>query len=82
MKPAEAFRLSRVEAEGWNAARRVPLALLTQMNKSKITALNPYAHDPEQTRWNAGFANALASWHRQDAKAGNAHSPSKERVTS
>jgi len=60
----EAFRLSRIEAEGWNAARRVPLAVLAQLDREKIAALNPYTYDPEQTRWNAGFANALASWHR------------------
>lgn len=68
MKPGEAFRLSRIEAEGWNAARRVPLAVLTQLDRPKIAALNPYARDPEQMRWTAGFANALASWQRQDAK--------------
>lgn len=64
MSAREDFRLSRVEAEGWNAARRVPLAALAQINTAKIAALNPYAHGPEQTRWNAGFANALASWQR------------------
>jgi hypothetical protein len=56
--------LSRIEAEGWNAARRVPLAALTQLDSEKIAALNPYTYDAEQTRWNAGFVNALASWHR------------------
>ena len=64
MTPGEAFRLSRIEAEGWNAARRVPLAVLSRLNSETIAALNPYASDPEQNRWNAGFANALASWHR------------------
>ena len=64
MTPHEAFRLSRIEAEGWNAARRVPLAALVQLDSEKIAALNPYTYDPEQRRWNAGFANALASWHR------------------
>lgn len=64
MTSGEAFRLSRIEAEGWNAARRVPLAALGQLNNAKIAALNPYRSDPEQTRWNAGFTNALASWHR------------------
>lgn len=64
MTSGEAFRLSRIEAEGWNAARRVPLAVLVQLDNAKIAALNPYVHDPEQMRWNAGFANALASWQR------------------
>lgn len=67
MKSDEAFRLSRVEAEGWNAARRVPLAGLAQLDSEKIAALNPYARDPEQARWTAGFSNALSSWQRQDA---------------
>ena len=58
------FRLSRIQAEGWNAARRVPVARLAQLDGEKIAALNPYRSDPEQTRWKAGFANALASWHR------------------
>ena len=64
MTSGEAFRLSRVEAEGWNTARRVPLAALSQLDNEKIARLNPYTSDPEQTRWNAGFANALTSWHR------------------
>ena len=64
MTSGEAFRLSRIEAEGWNAARRVPLAALAQLDSEKIAALNPYTYGPEQTRWTAGFANALASWHR------------------
>jgi len=41
MTSGEAFRLSRVEAEGWNAARRVPLAPLSQLNSEKIAGLNP-----------------------------------------
>ncbi|HEY3777918.1 MAG TPA: hypothetical protein VGL35_07655 [Rhizomicrobium sp.] len=64
MTSGDAFRLSRIEAEGWNAARRVPLAALSQLDSEKITALNPYTSDPEQARWNTGFANALTHWHR------------------
>lgn len=64
MKADEDFRLSRIEAEGWNAARHVPVALLGEMDTTKIAALNPYMHDPEQMRWNAGFASALESWRR------------------
>jgi len=58
------FRLSRIEAEGWNAARRVPLAVLGQLDGAKIAALNPYKRGAEHLRWNAGFASALESWHR------------------
>lgn len=45
-----AFRLSRVYAEGWNAARRA--------NLENSTASNPYRNEPERTRWNEGFAKA------------------------
>lgn len=64
MSTGEDFRLSRVEAEGWNAARSVPLVVLGQLNGAKISALNPYKHGPERLRWSAGFASALESWHR------------------
>jgi len=64
VKPEEDFRLSRVQAEGWNTARRMPLAGLATLDTAKIATLNPYFHDPEQMRWHAGFASALESWHR------------------
>ncbi|HEX3432106.1 MAG TPA: hypothetical protein VHT03_14595 [Rhizomicrobium sp.] len=59
-----AFHLSRVEAEGWNAARRVPVAHLAAFNDAKVAALNPYPGEPERCRWNAGFTKALKSWQR------------------
>lgn len=58
------FRLSRIHAEGWNAARRIPLARLGTMSAEAIGALNPYAQDLERNRWSAGFNRALASWQR------------------
>lgn len=64
MKAGDDFRLSRIQAEGWNAARRVPVARLAQLDTAKIAALNPYRQNPEQTRWTAGFASALESWSR------------------
>jgi hypothetical protein len=45
-----AFRLSRIYAEGWNAARRAGL-------ENRI-ASNPYRTEPERGRWNEGFAKA------------------------
>jgi hypothetical protein len=60
----DAFRLSRVEAEGWNAARRIPTANLATLNETGIAALNPYSDEPERVRWNAGFTKALESWQR------------------
>ena len=43
------FRLSRVYAEGWNAARQIHL-------EEGKTVLNPYLTEPERTRWSEGFA--------------------------
>ena len=62
MTPGEDFRLSRVQAEGWNAARRLPVDDLAQMDAAKIALLNPYAKDAERSRWTAGFTEALKSW--------------------
>ncbi len=64
MKTDNAFRLSRVQAEGWQAARRVPSERLGDLDATKIDALNPYADGPERDRWNTGFQDALESWKR------------------
>jgi len=40
------FRLSRIYAQGWNAARTMAVQD------------NPYPTEPERGRWNAGFASA------------------------
>ena len=53
---AASFRLSRVYAEGWNAARQ--LCTGTRADAATKTALNPYTLEPERTRWLEGFANA------------------------
>jgi hypothetical protein len=45
-----AFRLSRIYAEGWNAARNA--------SRDGGQAPNPYRAEPERTRWNQGFAKA------------------------
>jgi hypothetical protein len=60
--PDDDFRLSRVQAEGWNAARRMPVDDLAQIDAAKIALLNPYAKDAERTRWSTGFTNAVKSW--------------------
>jgi hypothetical protein len=56
---SEAYRLSRIQAEGWNAAHRVAASTLDRLDGTQIESLNPYASDPERTRWNAGFTSAL-----------------------
>jgi ribosome modulation factor len=42
------FRLSRIYAQGWNAARTANGA-----------AANPYTAEPERSRWQAGYSQAL-----------------------
>jgi hypothetical protein len=61
MKTATAYSLSRVQAEGWNAARRIPSTTLDSFDERKIEGLNPYPSDPERTRWRAGFDSALTA---------------------
>ena len=56
----EAYRLSRIQAEGWNAAHRIDANTLDRFDATKIEYLNPYTADPERTRWSAGFTSALA----------------------
>ncbi len=54
---SESFRLSRIQAEGWNAAR----SFLTSgvAGDAQVAALNPHKKDPERARWLAGFKNAM-----------------------
>ena len=48
----EAFRLSRIYAEGWNFARM-------DLPEKEITS-NPYVSEPERTRWLDGYKKALS----------------------
>lgn len=59
MKPVTVYRLSRIQAEGWNAARSVSGDDLADFDTAKIEALNPYPADPERARWLTGFKSAL-----------------------
>ncbi len=56
-----AFRLSRVEAEGWNAAQRAMARDVAATDDARISKLNPHLADPERARWQAGFRNALSA---------------------
>jgi ribosome modulation factor len=47
------FALSRIYAEGWNAARRLGL------KGDRAEILNPYMSEPERSRWLDGFTTAL-----------------------
>ena len=53
---AASFRLSRVYAQGWNAARQ--LTANSRTDAVAMAALNPYTSEPERSRWDQGFANA------------------------
>jgi hypothetical protein len=64
MMADNAFRLSRIQAEGWNAARRIATAELAELNDQDVEALNPYQEDSERIRWNAGFQSALKTRQR------------------
>lgn len=47
----EAYRLSRIQAEGWNAAHRIAASALDKLDGTQIELLNPYKSDPERMRW-------------------------------
>lgn len=53
------FRLSRIQAEGWNAALRLPTIASDKADTAQIQALNPYSTDSERARWMEGFMDAL-----------------------
>jgi hypothetical protein len=50
------FQLSRVYAQGWNAARRLPAN--ARLDPKAIADLNPHKSEPERTRWSEGFLKA------------------------
>jgi hypothetical protein len=60
MSELSAFRRSRIYAQGWNAARgpRTRGALHSDV-------VNPYNSEPEKSRWDEGYANALRSNRQQ-----------------
>jgi hypothetical protein len=52
------FDLSRIQAEGWTAARKYLLSG-DPGNVKAIAALNPYKAALERSRWYAGFNKAV-----------------------
>jgi hypothetical protein len=54
-----AFRLSRIYAEGWNTAKKIPLVDGRGLEDPGDQVLNPYRTEPQRSRWAAGFAKAL-----------------------
>lgn len=56
-----AFRLSRIYAEGWNAARKMPLLDDSEFGPAGNAVPNPYATEPERARWTEGFVKAIGN---------------------
>jgi phosphatidylserine/phosphatidylglycerophosphate/cardiolipin synthase-like enzyme len=57
-----AYRLSRVFAEGWNAAQKIMRKLkFNGLTPSEIASINPYGEEPERSRWTDGFNEAIDS---------------------
>lgn len=59
MSAAQSYRLSRIQAEGWNAAHAGPSSDFGDLDVAAIEALSPYHGDPEKARWVAGFRGAF-----------------------
>lgn len=55
------FRLSRIEAEGWNMAQEYMTDLIKKPDEFQIADLNPYRADPARRRWSTGFHTALTA---------------------
>ena len=53
------FELSRIHAEGWNAAWMLSPAQATVLERRGMAALNPYEPGPKHQRWAEGFGRAL-----------------------
>lgn len=59
MTDVEIFKLSRVYAQGWNAANTISASDYSKLSPAKLTALKPYAAEPQWSRWNYGFQAAI-----------------------
>ena len=61
MKTDRTYRLSRIFAEGWNVANRLPTCEVDALDLVTLAARNPYVLEVERSRWMSGFTNALAT---------------------
>jgi len=57
---ADAFQLSRVYGQGWNAAKKL-LAEGRAVSAAQAVKLNPYSNVEERARWAKGFEEGLRS---------------------
>ncbi|MBI1329410.1 MAG: hypothetical protein GC166_05850 [Alphaproteobacteria bacterium] len=51
------FQLSRIYAEGWNAAGKMRAEV--SLDPVQVADANPYDSEPQRTRWLEGVAGAL-----------------------
>jgi hypothetical protein len=54
------FKLSRIEAQGWNMAQEYMIGRTGKPDEFQISDLNPYRADPARRSWSAGFNKAVA----------------------
>lgn len=66
---AEERRMRRIFAQGFTAAERLTEAQRRTGETDGFAALNPYAVEPERTRWTEGFTRARSNNGRAPAKA-------------
>ncbi len=56
-----AFQLSRIYAQGWNAAKKLLAEGNFSIERNAAASLNPYRSISESARWVKGFEEALGS---------------------
>lgn len=56
-----AFQLSRIYSQGWNAARKLLAGGKSDLDATEAAAQNPYRTGEETSRWTKGFMEALES---------------------
>jgi hypothetical protein len=56
-----AFQLSRIYSQGWNAARKLLAGGKSHLDAMEAAARNPYPAGQENSRWTKGFMEALDS---------------------
>ena len=54
-----AFELSRIRAEGWQAARKLLASSAGDIDPAEADALNPHGTPETRARWTQGFLEAL-----------------------
>jgi ribosome modulation factor len=53
------FRLSRIYAEGWRAARKLDAGECDRLDSRQLAQLSPYSEEPARSRWIKGLTDAI-----------------------